>query len=205
MRGKEKLSSDEACCAAPRRPAGERLRDVASDLFYKRGIRAVGVDEIVNETGVTKPTLYRSFASKDDLVAACLKLEAEADQNCLDEIAARFPGDPLAQIRAIVSDLFEEMADPEYRGCAIMNAAVEFPERDHPARVVAEECKNKLRERLHVLARELGVVRPEVLSDGLVLLMEGASTSRHTSGSQGPSATLMVAAEALIQACSGGR
>jgi len=198
MSRKEKLSGGEGRCGG-KRSAGDRLRDVASNLFYQRGIRAVGVDEIVNETGVTKPTLYRSYASKDDLVAACLRVEADENSTFLDDIAAQHPHDPLAQIRAVVQNLAREMAEPDYRGCALTNAAVEFPERNHPAREVAENCKEKLRGRLTTLARELRVENPTQLADGLTLLMEGASMSRHTSGAQGPSAALVASADALIR------
>lgn len=198
MYGKEKLGPDKSWCG-PRKPAGERLRDVAAGLFYQRGIRAVGVDEIVHETGVTKPTLYRAFASKDDLVAACLQVQLDEAKDRLRDIAADLPGDPLGQIRAIVQALADDMATPDYRGCAVTNAAVEFPDPGHPVRIVVEGCKDMFRSRLTDLAREMGVPDPEQLGDGLSLLLEGASMSRHTSGSQGPSAALMRSAEALIQ------
>ena len=197
MAAKEKVSR---CQKGPRRSAAERLREVAGDLFYKRGIRAVGVDEIVSETGLTKPTLYRNYASKDDLVSTCLVARMERTQAELDSIAQRFAGDPLAQIRGIVDYFAVDIATPDYRGCAVMNAAVEFPEPDHPVRALSEQCKAGLRARLAALTRELPTSDPDTLADGLTLLMEGASTSRHISGSQGPSAALAKAADALIAA-----
>jgi AcrR family transcriptional regulator len=194
---KEGLSGGKA---APRKLAAEKLREVASQLFYKHGIRAVGVDEIVNQTGVTKPTLYRSYASKDELVSACL-LERIAAMRCtLDEIASRHAGNPAGEIRAIVACYAELIATPDFRGCPVTNAAVEFPEDDHPVRDVSERSKAAVRARLTALTRQLGVDEAETLADGLTLLIEGACTIRHTSGSEGPSAALVKAAEALLQA-----
>lgn len=186
--------------AAPRRSAADRLCEVAGDLFYKRGIRAVGVDEIVNETGLTKPTLYRNYASKDDLVSTCLISRMEKTRIDLDAIAGRHAADPMAQLRAIFEYFAADIATPDYRGCAVMNAAVEFPEPDHPVRAVSEQCKAELRARLAALTRQLPTNDPDMLADGLTLLLEGASTSRHISGSQGPSAALARSADALIAA-----
>jgi AcrR family transcriptional regulator len=197
LTAKESLSGDQA---APRKLAAERLRDVAIELFYKRGIRAVGVDEIVNETGVTKPTLYRNYASKDALVSACL-LQSINEMRCaLEVIAERHAGDPLGQVRAIVARYAELIATPDFRGCPVTNAAVEFPENDHPVRGVSERAKAELRARLVALTREITLDDPDILADGLILLIEGALTCRHTSGSQGPSAALTRTCEALLQA-----
>ncbi len=197
MAAVEKVSR---CPSIPRKAAAERLREVASALFYRRGIRAVGVDEIVSETGVTKPTLYRSYASKDELVSVCLLQKIAELQARLDAIEQRDGDDPLAQVRAIVALFAGDIAGPDFRGCAVMNAAVEFPEPDHPVRAVSERSKGELRGRIAALARRLPTDDPDILADGLILLIEGASTSRHISGSQGPSAALVKAADALLRA-----
>ncbi|HEX8447145.1 MAG TPA: helix-turn-helix domain-containing protein [Sphingomonas sp.] len=181
-----------------RRTAADRLCEVATGLFYRRGIRAVGVDEIVNETGVTKPTLYRSFASKDDLVATCIRTQMEVVAANWDAIAARLPDDPLGQIRAIVAGFAADIADPAFRGCPATNAAVEFPEQDHPARHASQQCKAAMRDRLYTLARRLDIADPDGLADGLLLLIEGAAGSRHTSATQGPSQALVKSSEMLL-------
>src|SRR4051812_49195342 len=116
---KERLAMRQA---TPRKLAAEKLREVASALFYKHGIRAIGVDEIVNQTGVTKPTLYRSYASKDDLVSACLLQRIEETRCALDEIASRHCGDPAGEIRAIVVRYADLIAAPGFRGCPVTNA-----------------------------------------------------------------------------------
>lgn len=185
---------------AVRISAAERLTEVAGDLFYRRGIRAVGVDEIVTETGVTKPTLYRNFESKDELVATCLRQQMNENLAKLDAIAAAHADDPRAHLRAIVEHNANELANPDYRGCAVTNAAVEFPEANHPARQVAEECKANLRARVGKLSYEMRASDPEALADGIILLIEGACAVRHTSGSQGPASALLRSADVLLRA-----
>lgn len=181
-----------------KKTAAERVFETARDLFYHRGIRAVGVDEIVHQAGVTKPSLYRAFASKDDLVAACLEESAKEARAALDALLAEAPQEPRAQLRAIVCHYAAEMAEPDFRGCPMSNTAVEFPEPGHPGRAVLESCKTELRARIADLTRQLPVRDPEALADGLVLIIEGAMASHHIFGSQGPSAAMVASAEALI-------
>jgi AcrR family transcriptional regulator len=201
---KKSVNSTEAASMSPmRKNAKERLAEVAEELFYRKGIRAVGVDEIVNVTGVTKPTLYRSFESKDALVVACLAKSYADVGAALDSIAERYRDDPLEHLRAIIRFHADRMTMPDYRGCPSTNAAVEFPELGHPARAIAEQSKANMRGRLKVVARQTGTSEPDALADGLMLLLEGACTSRHTSGSQGPSTALISASEALLKASSG--
>src|SRR3954471_23494882 len=93
------------CCdgdgTGVKKTAATRVFEAARELFYHRGIRAVGVDEIVAQAGVTKPSLYRAFASKDDLVAACLEESAREGREALDAVVAETP-DPREQLRGIV-------------------------------------------------------------------------------------------------------
>ena len=187
---------------APRpAPAAERIRKSARQLFYHHGIRAVGVDAIVAEAGVTKPSLYRSFSSKDELAASYLRDYESEFWARLDATAARHPGDPRAQILAYFSGLIERTQTPGcYRGCGLSNAAVEYPEPDHPARQVAVAHKQELRRRLTGMAREMGARDPQALGDGLLLLLEGAFVSGQIFGGNGPATHLREVAERLIDA-----
>src|SRR3954466_1451282 len=78
--------------------AAERILAVAGDRCYRAGIRAVGVDEIVRQAGVTKPSLYRSFPSKDELAASYLREYEKAFWKRFDASVAAHPGDPRKQI-----------------------------------------------------------------------------------------------------------
>lgn len=183
----------------------DRIRRVARDLFYRRGIRAVGVDEIVSESGVTKPSLYRSFASKDELAASYLRDYEQEFWDRFETSIKPHAGDPRAQLLAFFERLSSRAVKKSYRGCGLTNAAVEFPERDHPARVVAEHHKRTLRARLTEMATALGAREPEVLADGLLLLIEGAYVSGQLFGEGGPAQHAAKAAEALIEASVTGR
>jgi len=180
--------------------AADRIRETARDLFYREGIRAIGVDEIVNRAGVTKPSLYRSFASKDELAAAYLKDYDEAFWERFDQGIAAHPDDPRAQLRAYFEGLARRATQTDYRDCGLTNATIEYPQPDHPARKVAEANKRALRKRLVAIAKAMGATDPELLGDGLLLLLEGAFASGQLFGKGGPAKSLGDVAGRLIDA-----
>jgi AcrR family transcriptional regulator len=180
--------------------ARDRLLEAAGELFYRRGIRSVGVDEVVAHADVAKMSLYRSFASKDELAAAYLEAHDARYWDWWDGVAAQHPGDPRAQLRALFRSLARRATRADWRGCPFTNAATEFPEPDHPARKVAERNKRELRRRLVDLVAALGARRPAQLADQLVLLFEGAYSSAQTFGAAGPAGAVAEAADALIAA-----
>ncbi|MEP9375851.1 TetR/AcrR family transcriptional regulator [Aquabacter sp. CN5-332] len=184
---------------APKR-AADRIRESARELFYAQGIRAVGVDQIVTKAGVTKPSLYRAFPSKDALAADYLRTYDEGFWQRFEEAAAEAPGDPRGQIRAFFARHRSRVNNNLYRGCALTNAAVEYPDADHPARKVAEEAKTALRTRLRQMAMEMGARDPEALGDGLMLIMEGAFVTSQLFGKGGPAVVAAEMADRLIEA-----
>jgi AcrR family transcriptional regulator len=189
---------DDAGCGPHKKRAAEKVSETAKELFYKRGIRAVGVDEIVTHAGVTKPSLYRSYASKDELITACLRQHADEHRAWWEQALARAPDDPRAQLSYLFQSFADLMAAGGFRGCPISNAAVEFPDPDHPAHQFAQEMKREAKERWLSLVHQLGVSDPESLTDGLLLLLEGASTAYQSYGCTGPAKSFIDAAEALI-------
>src|SRR3954454_8748273 len=179
-------------------PPRERILAVARELFYRRGIHAVGVDAIAEAAGTNKMTLYRHFASKDVLVAACLSELTQEFDAAWDALAAAHGGDPEGQLLAWlrhVSDFKENEAE---RGCALANAAVELPDKDHPARRVIREYKTTLRERLIQLCRDAELSDPERLADEVFLMCEGARITAQSVGSEGLSSRLTGMLEALV-------
>ncbi len=185
---------------SPEPRAADKIRVTARDLFYREGIRAVGVEEIVNRAGVTKPSLYRAFESKDALITDCLRDYDWRFWEKFELAMAAHPGDPKAQLMAWFTGLSERAAQPGYRGCGMTNAAIEFPDRAHPARRVAEDNKQALRARLRELARALNARDPDALGDALLLLGEGAYASGQLFGEGGPAKALPAAVEGLIAA-----
>jgi len=184
----------------PALTAGDRIRDTARRLFYTQGIRAIGVDEIVRRAGATKPSLYRSFASKDELAAAYLRDWDVAFWQRFEAAVAARPDDPRAQLHLFLSRLSRRMRQPGYRGCGLTNAAIEYPEAGHPARRVAVANKRKLRRRLRAMAAAIGARRPDELGDALTLLLEGAFVSGQLFGRDGPGRALPQVAGWLIDA-----
>jgi AcrR family transcriptional regulator len=184
--------------AAERLPPRERILAVARDLFYERGVRAVGVDEIAEAAGTNKMTLYRHFSSKDLLVAECLRQVARQAEAELDRLAAAHPGNPRAELTAWLAAMTAHIVSDGGRGCALANAAVELAEKDHPARKVIEEVKRAQRDRLVRLCRAAALEEPEFLADELFLLLEGARVSAQSVGRDGPAARLVRMGEAII-------
>jgi AcrR family transcriptional regulator len=181
-------------------PPRARILVAAADLFYRHGIRAVGVEAIAEAADTNKMTLYRHFASKDELVAEYLRQSANAADGCWDRFARAHPSDPLAQLCAWLQEMARHLAEPNERGCALANAAIELPEKDHPARRVIEEYKKAQRTRLARLAEEAALSEPEMLADELHLLLEGARVTAQSVGTEGLAARLLQMGEAMIAA-----
>ncbi len=181
-------------------PPRARILAAAGELFYRHGIRAVGVETIAEAAGTNKMTLYRHFASKDELVAEYLRQEASKADRYWLTLEEAHPGDPLAQIRAGLAGMAAHVADCTARGCALANAAVELPEKDHPARAVIEEFKRRQRDELIRLCGRARLSEPEMLADELLLLIEGARVTAQSVGPDGLDARLARMSEALIAA-----
>jgi AcrR family transcriptional regulator len=178
--------------------ACHRIFNAACDLFYRKGIRAVGVEAIAEEARATKMTLYRAYSSKDELVAQYLRRESDRVWRHWDERLAQYAGNPRKQLSVVFSELSSNVGDPNSRGCAMANAAVELTDPEHPGRKIIEEHKAKVRARLLRLCTDAGARDPAALADGLFLLMEGAFSSMQTLGHSGPGNSVERAAEALI-------
>ncbi|GAB2791804.1 TetR/AcrR family transcriptional regulator [Streptomyces daliensis] len=155
-------------------PGARKILDAAEELFYGRGITAVGVDLIAKEAGVTKKTLYDRFGSKDTLVAAYLRARDERWREWLTERVARSGPGAHARTLATFDALAEWMSERNPRGCGFVNAAAELPDPGHPGRKVIAEQKRWLRGLLRGLAEEAGARDPGLLADELALLHEGA-------------------------------
>ncbi|MGH6976310.1 MAG: TetR/AcrR family transcriptional regulator [Stellaceae bacterium] len=178
----------------------DRLLNTADDLFYRRGIHTVGIDEVIAAAGVAKMSLYRSVPSKDELVAAYLARRSGLYWDWWDRVVARHRGDPRQQLLALTAALRRRALRAGWRGCPFTNAACEFPEPDHPARRVAEANKRTMRRRFRALAKAAGARSPARLADQLTLLFEGAYASVLTFGHRGPARAAVDAAAVVIDA-----
>jgi AcrR family transcriptional regulator len=191
---------EEIISSAPKSRVRDRIMKTASDLFYRHGIHAVGVDTIATEAGTNKMSFYRNFASKDELVAEYLRGEEREGLLWWDETLAAHAGNPRLQVESLFDVLVQNNCCEESRGCALANAAVEITEPDHPARPVIEKYKADMRGRFRQLARDMGAREADALGDSLMLLWEGAYVARVTMGANGPVQGAAKAARALITA-----
>jgi AcrR family transcriptional regulator len=164
----------------------DRIFETACDLFYRHGIRDVGVDQIVTEAGTNKMSFYRSFESKDELVAEYLEQKATEFWTWWDETVRAHAGNPRRQTLALFESIGKTVCASRSRGCALANAAAELAAEDHPGRRVVLAKKREMRRRFRELAGAMGAAAPDELGDALMLLLEGAYLSRLTLCSDGP-------------------
>ena len=154
--------------------ARERILATASELFYREGIRAIGVDTVVERSGVSKTSLYRQFESKEALIAA---VAAEQDRSFWawwDRMEEQHADDPRALLDSLLSGIAERIGRPAYRGCPFLNLATEFPDQNHPGRIVARGNKEEMRARLAAIVGKLGVGDPNRAASQMALIINGA-------------------------------
>ncbi|TQM33270.1 TetR/AcrR family transcriptional regulator [Nocardia bhagyanarayanae] len=169
----------------------EHVLQVARELFYRNGIRATGVDRVAAEAGVAPTTLYRLFASKDDLVAAYLERE---DLHYREWFTAAVDSEvePRARILAVFDALAVQVRPDQCRGCPFLIALDEIPDRDLASHKNAVTMKTWVRAQFIRLAEEFtagtSVMEPAELADQLMLVMEGVYATVAEFGAEGPAA-----------------
>lgn len=176
---------------ASRSPA-ERILAAADKLFYTKGIRAVGVDTVAAEAGVSKRTLYNHYPSKDALIAAYLtarfKHIAPSDAPAREQILGNF-------------DRLERMfTDGSFRGCPFVNAVTEIGDPKHPAASIALHFKEQRRLWLRALLERMAVRNPDALATQLQILAEGALASALVRGDPALARAARDAAAVLLDA-----
>jgi AcrR family transcriptional regulator len=182
----------------------EHVLGVAHELFYWQGIRATGVDRVAAAAGVAPTTLYRLFASKDDLIAAYIERAGRLYRDWFDAAAWAGGADPRAAILAVFDALGEQVQPEQCRGCPFLMALAEFPDPAHPAHRAAVATKRWVRERLGQLTAALASSgrasggRADLLADQLSLIMEGVYASAQALTADGPARQARPLAEALL-------
>ena len=181
--GKTGLSSDRAMLGAmaasleaPRRgiSARDRILDTSYELFSRRGVRAVGIDELIEHAGVAKATLYRHFPSKDDLVVAFLeRREQRWTREWVEAEATRRASDPEGQLLAIFDAFDEWFHRKDFEACSFINVLLELGPR-HPAGRACVQHLETIRSIVRRLAEEAGLRDPAAFAHSWHILMKGS-------------------------------
>ncbi len=170
------LASPDGSSVPPTpRSGGAKVRvlETATRLFYEEGIHSVGVDRLISEASVTKATFYKHYGSKDNLILAYIRTQHERAQERMERLVAD-AGSPAAAVRAWVAALADEVNDPDFRGCAFLNAAAEYHDPRDPVREVVATHRDWYTDRLATLLQESGHKLPGDGADELMLARDGA-------------------------------
>ena len=160
----------------------KKILDVASELFYQEGLRAVGVDTIVEKADVAKMTLYKYFKSKDELIEAYLRRSDEDWRHWFwstVEARASKPKERLLAIFDVMQGWFEAS---DFRGCPFINASMEIADCQHLGRKVSLEHSQHMLSDVLKITRGAKVSDPETLAQQILLLMNGAIVSAVMTG-----------------------
>ncbi|PZG13679.1 TetR/AcrR family transcriptional regulator [Nonomuraea aridisoli] len=149
----------------------ERLLSAASELFYRRGVRAVGMDDVRAASGVSLKRLYQCFPSKEALVVAYLERRDERWMSSLTGYVAEHGG----SVEAVFAWLERWFAEDDFRGCGFVNAYGELGATSEPVREVVRRHKQRLRDHLRTLAA--GADDPDLLAEQLLALVDGATVT----------------------------
>lgn len=189
-----------------RRSADEtrtHLLDVAEQQFYQRGIHATGVDRIAAEAGVAPTTLYRLFASKDDLVAAYVDRYAVGYRAWIESVTSAPGLSPRDRILAFFDGLAGITASDGFRGCPFLMTLAEYPDPGSAAHRIAQDVKSWVRAHLRELVGQLPHLAPgkaDGVADRLALIVEGLYASTAALGADGPARQARSLAALVIDA-----
>jgi AcrR family transcriptional regulator len=155
--------------------ARERILEAAYDLFSRDGIRAVGIDAIIEQSGVARMTLYRHFGSKDALVLAFLeRREQRWTRDWLQREVNRRAVDPRDRLLAIF-DVFDEWFQrDDFEGCSFINVLLEIADPQSELHRASADYLAKIRAFVAELAAQAGVAEPEALAHKWHILMKGS-------------------------------
>lgn len=180
----------------------ERILASAARLFDANSIRMVSADKIIADAGITKVTFYRHFPSKDHLVVAYL--DGQLEQLMAAAAEARAVKQDACAVLLYLAAIYGSAAcRPGFRGCAFINAAAEYPAEDHMVRAAVERYRTWLHNVVRELLADLGVDRPGIVADQLIMLRDGAMVQGYLGNPAAVADSLVTAGRAIISASTG--
>ncbi|QOV65677.1 TetR/AcrR family transcriptional regulator [Kosakonia pseudosacchari] len=179
----------------------EKILSTAEQLIYQNGIHATGMDLLVKTSGVARKSIYRYFATKDDVAAAALN---ERDERWMhwfrtESDKGDTPSDRILNMFTVLRGWFESDG---FRGCAFINTAGEVGDPDDPVRQIAKRHKQQLLEYTLELTEQLNIEQPAALARQLLILMEGAITMSYVMGDSSAADSAKDVAKVLLEQAS---
>ena len=188
----------EPTAPAQRAPwAKNKILETANELFYGDGIRTVGVDRLISESAVTKATFYKHYGSKDRLIVQYVKYRDKSSRDRVHTVIDGNP-DPEIALRGLMTQVSDEISAADFRGCAFLNAASEYPDEAHPVRVVVAEHRDWYTGVLTTLLVALGHTMPGDAADELMLAVDGARSGGYAGDPIAATAALGRVAERVL-------
>jgi AcrR family transcriptional regulator len=160
-----------------------RLTEAAVRRFYRDGFRNVGLDQVLDDVGISKTAFYKHFECKEDLVLAALELKNQWLQSTFRDMVSE-PGSttPLGQLRALFDVIDRIINTDEFQGCIFVNVAMEYPLPHDPAHIAAAQHKRAIEDIVRELAARAGVAEPSQMARELCMIMEGVYVTRQVTG-----------------------
>ncbi|APV35276.1 TetR/AcrR family transcriptional regulator [Acinetobacter soli] len=179
----------------------EKILKTAEQLIYQKGIHATGMDLLVKTSGVARKSIYRYFATKDDVAAAALNARDERWMHWFRTECDKGET-PTERVLNMFSTLKNWFQSEGFRGCAFINIAGETGDPEDPVRRIAKLHKQKLLDYIYELTSQMNVEQPMVLAKQLLILIEGAITTSHVMGDMSSADSAKDVAQLLLNQAS---
>ncbi|MEV6683871.1 TetR/AcrR family transcriptional regulator [Streptomyces sp. NPDC051130] len=176
-----------------------RILETSARLFGEQGVRAVGMQQVIDATGVGKSLLYREFAGKDELVAAWLRESDARWWEQAERVTAPHSGDPVRQVLALMEFLHASVREPDFHGCIFYTTSSEFRDPEHPGRREAKSHLQALRVWLRDKGALAGAADPDGMADALMLVVGGLLANGEVLGADGPARMALATAELIVR------
>jgi AcrR family transcriptional regulator len=179
-----------------------RLLRTATEVFYAKGIHAVGIEEIVEKAQITRSTLYRHFPGKEDLVVAYLEAASQYEREAVSSLLTEDQSSQDA-VRAVARAVVGQITNPVFRGCAFLNATAEYPDPEHPVRTAIREHRTWFYELVRTQFRGVSAESAQESAELFVMLRDGAMAAGCLSDVDQVSQVFLAGVERVIASASG--
>ncbi|GAB4194448.1 MAG: TetR family transcriptional regulator [Wenzhouxiangellaceae bacterium] len=163
-------------------PKREKLLDIAVNLFHREGYHSVSIDRILEEANVSRPTFFKHFPSKDDLIVTAMKRRDAAARSNFRDALIKQHDNPEQRLLAMFDLLAEWVQQENFTGCLFINATAEYADPSDPIHQAARDHKDAYREIILEQTRLLAIADPVDLAEKLMLLVDGLIVTAHVAG-----------------------